>query len=60
MKEPPRDNMVLRTVYLDRELDELIRRQAASRCISKGERIRQLIEHGLEAEAQTPESSSPK
>ena len=58
MNEPPRENMILRTVYLDREVDELLRRQAASRDISKGERIRQLIARGLEAEAQTSGPSS--
>lgn len=60
MKEPPRENMVLRTFYLDREVDNLLRRQAASRDISKGERIRQLIACGLAVEAQTLDSPHKK
>jgi len=42
-------NMVLRTVYLPRELDNELRDYAFFRGVSKGEIVRMLVQAGLKA-----------
>lgn len=50
------DNMVLRTLYLPRELDQTLKSAAIRGARSKGDVIRELISAGLEAKRKDPDS----